>query len=433
MFRGQCLPIEVLHRTNSWIPNAADQTPPGTTTLVAQRTKLGLVIGRATINGRPVAYTRLRSTYFHEVDSAGAFSDFNNPDKIHNARDFQRAAYQIGYTFNWFYIDNRDIAYFNSGNNPVRARNTWPQLPMRARFEWRGYDPDLHTATYTPFSQHPRVINQTYLTSWNNKQAPGFAGSPTNIFGSVYRSQPLDDRIRRGIRGRRKMTLTGLVSAMEDAGTVDLRGDKVLPYALRILGRQRDPRLATAIAKLRAWQRSGAHRIDRNRDGTYDQSDAIAIMDAWWPRMLELEFEPTLGQPLFKALEERVKFDNSPNNNGDHLGSAYQDGWYSYAQKDLRRVLRLRVRGRFHRTFCGGGSLRRCRTALATSLRAALDEGRSVLYDDSACASAHMNGNQWCYDAVRFRPLGAITQPLIHWINRPTYQQANEIQGHRPR
>jgi hypothetical protein len=33
---------------------------------------------------------------------------------------------------------------------------------------------------------------------------------------------------------------------------------------------------------------------------------------------------------------------------------------------------------------------------------------------------------------VSFRPLGAVTQPLIHWINRPTFQQADEIQGHRP-
>jgi hypothetical protein len=27
------------------------------------------------------------------------------------------------------------------------------------------------------------------------------------------------------------------------------------------------------------------------------------------------------------------------------------------------------------------------------------------------------------------RPLGAIQQPRIHWINRPTFQQAVEIQG----
>jgi hypothetical protein len=34
---------------------------------------------------------------------------------------------------------------------------------------------------------------------------------------------------------------------------------------------------------------------------------------------------------------------------------------------------------------------------------------------------------------VSFRALGGISQPLIPWINRPTYQQAVEIAGHRPR
>jgi hypothetical protein len=34
---------------------------------------------------------------------------------------------------------------------------------------------------------------------------------------------------------------------------------------------------------------------------------------------------------------------------------------------------------------------------------------------------------QWCFDALRHRPLGGITQPFIHWINRPTFQQAVEI------
>ena len=29
----------------------------------------------------------------------------------------------------------------------------------------------------------------------------------------------------------------------------------------------------------------------------------------------------------------------SRNNHGAHLGSAYQDGWYGYVSKDLRRLL----------------------------------------------------------------------------------------------
>jgi acyl-homoserine lactone acylase PvdQ len=429
MFRGQCLPMEELRRTNSWSPNLADSTPAGTQTLKALRTKLGLVRSRATLRGRPVAFVELRSTYFHEVDSAGGFSDFNNPDKIRNAADFQRAAHKIGYTFNWFYADDQDIAYFNSGNNPQRRDGIEPALPTRAAYEWTGFNPDDNTAQYTPFEAHPQIRDQQYLTSWNNRQAKGYSSG----YASVHRADPLDDGINQGIAGDRKMTLPELVDAMESAATVDLRGYKVLPLALTVLGRQRDPRLAEAIDRLRAWQGRGAHRIDRDRDGSYEDSEAIAIMDAWWPRWLEAQFKPTWGQKLFDAARSRVTFDNEPNNHGDHLGSAYQDGWYGYVSKDLRTLLRRKVRGRYARVFCGRGSRARCRRALVESLRAALAADRTKLYEDSQCARDGKPSNQWCYDAIVFRPLGAITQPFIHWQNRPTYQQAIEIQGHRPR
>ena len=154
-FRGQCLPIEVLERKNAWTPNLADQTPPGAETLHAERTKLGLVAGRGTYKGKKVLYTVLRSTYQHEVDSAVGFSLFNEPGAIRSPQDFQRAASNIGYTFNWFYIDAKHIAYFNSGNNPVRAKGTTGQLPMASTNEWRDFNPDLNTARYTPFSPAP--------------------------------------------------------------------------------------------------------------------------------------------------------------------------------------------------------------------------------------------------------------------------------------
>jgi hypothetical protein len=348
---------------------------------------------------------------------------------MRNASDFQRAASRIGYTFNWFYADDTDIAYFNSGNNPDRPAGVDPLLPTRASFEWKGFNPEDNTAQYTAFDKHPQIVNQQYLTSWNNRQAPGYNSG----YYSVHRADPLDDGIKRGIAGGKKMALPQLVDAMENAATTDLRGYKVLPLLLDVLGRQRDPRVAEAMDTLRSWQRRGAHRIDRDRDNAYEDENAIAIFDAWWPRLLEAEFKPTMGQKLFDALHGHLEYDNAPNNHGDHLGSAYQDGWYGFASKDLRTVMRRKVRGRYARAFCGGGNLPRCRRALAESLRAALQVDRPSLYQDAVCADEGKQGNQWCFDTIRFRPLGGITQPLIAWQNRPTYQQAIEIQGHRPR
>src|SRR2546430_10047560 len=130
--------MEVLTRKNSWTPSLADQTPPGSETLTVQRTALGLVVARARLHGKPVAYTSLRSTYMHEVDSAPGFIDFNDPAKMSTPLGFKRAAYKVGYTFNWLYVNSKHDAYLNSGANPVRAKGINPNFPVWGlrRFEW---------------------------------------------------------------------------------------------------------------------------------------------------------------------------------------------------------------------------------------------------------------------------------------------------------
>jgi hypothetical protein len=165
----------------------------------------------------------------------------------------------------------------------------------------------------------------------------------------------------------------------------------------------------------------------------YEHSDAIRIMDAWWPLWARAEFQPVLGKAATDTLLATTRVDNPPNNFGDHLGSSYQGAWYGYARKDLRTILHRKVRGRYALKFCGGGSLKRCRKALRSSLKAALKIPASELYKDPVCTDEGKPGDQACFDSVRFRPVGGATQPLIPWINRPTYQQANQIQSQVPR
>jgi acyl-homoserine lactone acylase PvdQ len=458
LFRGRCEPFEVLTRTISWSPTPADQTPAGSETLTAQRSKLGIVIARAKVGGKPVAYTKLRATYFHETDSALGFSMFNNPDAINGPQDFQRAANLINYTFNWFYADDRNIAYFNSGWNPVRAKRTDPNFPVDSRFLWKGFDPDAAPGSttfplaLTPFARHPQVINQDFISSWNNKQARGYRAADENwSYGPVYRSITLDERIRGLIKGSGKASLPELVEAMKEASTVDLRGHTVLPFALKIITSRRidDPAVQNAVNELGAWTASGAHRVDRDRNGTYEHAGAIRLMDAWWVGLLHAEFEPTLGKPLFDDVAGINILDDSPNL---HLGSAYNGGWYVYANKDLRQMLakkrflkkkkrlirqgkrrrarKLKPRGiptPNSRIYCGGGRLGICRAALIDSLKSAI--GKDPYPPVPATCS--FGDKQMCFDAIRFRPTGGVTQPDMVWMNRPTFQQAVEIQGHR--
>jgi hypothetical protein len=211
---------------------------------------------------------------------------------------------------------------------------------------------------------------------------------------------------------------------------------------LDVIGTPSDPALAAAVQKLRNWINSGAHRRDKDNNGVYDNSQAVQIMDAWWPRAIDRVFKPVLGQALYDSVRNVMSLDDDPHSgSGYHVGSAYISGWYGYLQKDLRRLLGLPVSGAFSRGYCGGGNLANCRTALTQSLQSALAVPASQLYDEDPSQSGVQRvdtcpsgkGNQWCWDSVRFRPIGAVTYPTIHWINRPTWQQAVGILGHRPR
>jgi acyl-homoserine lactone acylase PvdQ len=428
LFRNQCTPIEKLERHNEWYSSLGSSEPAGSYTLVAQRTKYGIVTHRGTVGGRPVVFTKNRSTYGNEAGSALGFMRFNDPDAIHSARDFQNAAANIGYTFNWFYTDKTEIAYFNSGDNPVRAAGADPNLPAWSSYEWQGWNPHTNRATYTPASQHPQVINQDFLTSWNNKQAPGFSGSDGNFgYNSVYRSQPLDDRIKAVLNSNQKFTRGKLVEAMEDAATVDLRADKVLPYLLRVLKSApiSDPAIAAAVAKLSAWQQAGGHRKTPNESSkTYDHTEAIRILDAWWPLLVPAQFRPGLGTDLYDALVRTQKIDERPS----AQGSAFQNGWWGFVQRDLRKVLGDPVQTPQPVTFCGAGALTACRGVLANSLAAALQVPAATTYPATADCAA---GDQFCADQIVHQPMGGITQDRIAWVNRPTYQQVVEFPARR--
>jgi acyl-homoserine lactone acylase PvdQ len=431
VWHGRCLPIEVLERTNSWSPNAADSTPPGSETLQAFRTKAGLISHRGTIDGAPYAFTRLRATYKREVDAAASFADWNSPDVVTDAESWTGAGFKNTLTFNWFYADDEEIAYYNSGANPKRAPRTPTHFPVFARpkLMWKGYDPTLNTFKREPNRRHAQVVDQRFLTSWNNKQARGYNCDGIRCYTSVYRSRPLDNRIKAGIKGRRKMRLIDLINAMEDAGTVDLRGDAVLPWALRILRKgKRKPggEERAAIRTLHRWYRSGAHRRDLDDDGSYDHAEAVKIIDAWWPLWTKRQFSAAIGDEL---VETFLGGHDAPG----AIGSAFNSDQYGQVHKDLRSALGKRVKSPFSRVYCGDGKLGKCKRMLRRTLLEAASTSFEDVYGSSGCTLN--NGTeaspQMCHDAVNATDVTVASVGEFHWINRPTFQQAVQYQGGR--
>ncbi|KAF4405639.1 penicillin acylase family protein [Streptomyces lycii] len=432
---GSCEPMEKLERRNAWKPSIADSTAEGSYRMQVYRTDYGMVTHRATVDGKPVAYTSLRSTYRHEADSIIGFQMFNDPGYVKDAESFQRAAEHIGYTFNWFYADSRDTAYFNSGDNPVRAEGVDASLPVRAEpaYEWQDFSPEHNTAAYTPAAEHPQSVNQDYYVSWNNKQARDYTSAGFG-FGSVHRGDLLDTRVKKLVE-QGGVTRASLTRVMADAGLTDLRGEAVLPSLLKVLRSESitDPAAAEAVQQLESWLDAGAKRRETSAGSkTYAHAEAIRTMDAWWARLIEGQFKPGLGDGLYDALRANLAVDEPPSAGhgptGGHAGSAFLAGWWSYADKDLRKVLGEPVEGALGDTYCGGGELSACRDVLLDTLtRAAATPATEVYPGDENCEP----GDQWCADAVIHRPVGGLTHDAAHWQNRPTYQQVVEFPSHR--
>jgi len=432
-YKGKCLAMEKLEKTESWTPNAIDSTAAGSQTLVAYRTVHGIVFARAKVGGKKVAYVKQRSTYFHEADSVIGFGQLNEPGVVTGIAGFKHAVSNINFTFNWAYVDSNDIAYALSGAYPQRAKGTSPDFPVMGtgKFDWKGFNPATQLATYLPFKKHPQQANPDYLVSWNNKQAPEWAAADDNYgYGPLQRSQMIADKVKAATKGKKKMTIAQLVSAMDEAATQDLRGYRLLPLLLKGVGSPQSSNLKKAVKTLRAWNKAAAHRRDLNRDGVDEETPAIQLIDAWWPKLVEAQFKPALGNKAYERLEGMLQIGDSVGGSPD--APAFYDGWWGYVSKDLRSIFEKKPRGALSRQYCGGGSKKKCRALLQRTLSAALKVTPAQLYGggNGKCAS---NPQPSCFDQNRPTVTGGIELGPFPFQNRPTFQQVVTLTQRLPR
>ena len=407
-YKGKCVAMD--RRT-------LREAPPGAPypDVIVERTVHGPVLSRGTLGGRPVAVSSKRSTYGKELDAAVSILKMNR-NEAKTGSDFVdifRESHNL--STNWSYANDHEIAYVHGGLYPERPRSVDPDLPVWGTGQWEWRTNSSGQEVYLGRSEVPHEVapKRDFFVSWNNRPAPGW-GSADAQWGhsSIYRADLLEDAILD--QKPRSIDPVRLVQMMEKAGLTDLRGRYVAPVALRVLAKAEGvgERERKMIALLREWIREGALRRDGDKDGDYDRSAAVAIMDAWWEKLIRAVYDPVIGD----AARIPIGFDNAPGS----TGSAYQDGFYGYLWTDLSQVLGDDVNSPTSRIYCGGskessGKLPECARRVLASLVAAGDQLAADQGADPSAWKADAEGER-----IRFLPGAALS---MHWVNRPTTQQ----------
>jgi len=379
-FEGDCVPFELF-----------DAGVLGDTPIRYPVSVHGPVIGTATVDGRPVALTRQRSTFGRDALNVAALKAMTEGD-AETVEDFYDVAHRFGFTFNWGYVNREGIGYFASGRLPVRAEGLDRRLPTwgTGEWEWQGF---LERDEHPHAAGHP----DDRLVNWNNQSAPGFMHADNELYGSVHRVEGFD-------RWPEPAELADVVSIMNRAATEDVRST-VWPVVREVLGDAAPSPLAEqAVEIVDRWIEDDAPLLDADEDGAYDDAGAV-VFDELWPAIERAVLDPVLGDVLDAGVELRGI-----------------DG-VSIVDKDLRTLLDAdEVEGRFRVRYCGEGELAACRADLWAAIDGALATQAGERGTDPSA---------WRSEARRTTFVPGLIPDDFRTTNRPTYQQVLELAPRR--
>jgi penicillin amidase len=315
------------------------------------------------------------------------FEVFFGMMKARSIEDFAAALSQAIYNFNVLYADARgNIAYWHVGKIPIRADGDNPWLPHDGTgvAEWQGF---------IPWEEMPHALNpeQGWLTSWNNKPAPGWENSTPGFgsFGPVHRVNTLVNLLEQIPPSSATLETVAAINQQTGWTTDTPSGNAhfvvvstLLDDMLAHVDIKADGRLPGIMGLLEMWDWL---QVDSDGDGRYD-NPAVAVFNTWW-----------------QAINDRVF--------ADDLGSATDRnvvGNLTARMLDDEPALPL-----LH-DYLGGETVAEAMTgALIDTVDALTDQYGSSDPDD------------WLQPAalIHWSPTGAGSVPDTIWMNRGTYNQ----------
>lgn len=415
MFRGKCREMESREETFVAKPTPLEPGPPREETRTIYRTKHGPVFARGKVKGDPVAFVKQRFFWKKEIDSVPAFYKWNT--QVKDLADFRDAARDFTMSFNTFYADSDDIAYFHVGFYPKRAEGSHPSLPTwgTGEWEWEGR---------LPFRRHPKVVNPTsgWVANWNNKPARAWKNFDGLKFGSVHRVELLQDKMHALLDGDGKAELSDLVDVIREAATQDARG----LYLGRRMARaaangtpNMDAKDAEALEVVRQWVKAGAHRKNKDRDENMDDGAALVLFDEWYTTLVHKIFDDEIGAESYDLVP-------APITNYEPAGGG--GFWFDFSSY-IENLFRATSRRAYARNYCDDMTTENKRETCGEQVAAAFAQALQKVRQEHGQDMSAWNKPA---ENIVFTEFGAGSVPEIPWQNRGTHNHVVEVLSDAP-
>ena len=391
--------------------------------LTFKETVHGPVSGTVTVDGAPYAVSNARANRGREPWSARALADLST-GKVKSSKDFFKIANEFDTTFNWHYVDYKNICFFSSGRLPIRATGIDSSLPTLGTgpYDWKGFiDQNTH-----PHGCNPKKVGtdnaSDLILNWNNHPAKGWGAADDEWgYASTHRMGLFQRLFRTAHSGGKTLHLNDVVSVMNQAATEDTSAVNGWPNVKRVLlsgtgktfaAAAPDADTAAFASSIDDWiTNHDASRLDGNLDGSFDYP-GVAQWGVAWPQITNAVLDGRLTESLRNDTWGRAGRGDKTNNG---MGTGF-------VNKDLGTLLGDRFLSPYSQTYCGGtGGLAACRTALWTALQTA----KGISTSENPVDQREHFGPLYPNDPI------TKTEVTMRWVNRPTFQQAISYDSHR--
>lgn len=417
-YRGKCRPFEV-RKENRKVIESGEKLE-----LHSQRSVHGPIVGRATVDGKPVALAVARSSFLHEGGVLIAYAKLATPSAISTPEAFVKAMEHHTSNVGVHYVGTKGIASVHAAIVPRRHPRVSGDFPVwgTGEWDWIGFDPETRTFERVPFEDHPSIVNPDsgIIASWNGQSGFGFSVKENEwSYGAGHRQGVMRELIEKRIAEKGKITRADLIQVRQYVALTDYRARALWPLISQLLDDELRDSEEQLIEAIDGWVHAGAIRADFDEDGYIDHGPAIALLDELWPVFIKEYFNDILGETV---IAESKAGNNTPFSILSP-GSA-NIGWISYLSKDLRTLLGYPVSSELSRIYCKGGSLSSCRAFVSDVFRKTVRATTSKYAGEWQRWSVPATCESGCLQ-IEFRSAetGAAQSllPPIPWQNRPSF------------